>query len=82
MKIIGLRAARPGGKAVAYVDIEAAPGIRIYGLRVSRSDDGGYRVFGSENAHGRTCAFDLAVAHHIAKLTLEGLSKHEHRIAS
>lgn len=82
MKIIGLRAARPGGKAVAYVDVEIVDGVRLYGLRVSRADDGGYRVFGSENAHGRTCAFDLGVAHHIAKLTLEGLSKHEHRLAS
>jgi hypothetical protein len=78
MKIIGLRPVRQGAKAIAHVDIESSPGIRIYGVRVSRSDDGTLRAFGPENERGRTCAFDHDVANQIAQLTLAGLSQRVH----
>jgi hypothetical protein len=81
MRIIGLRPARQGAGAIAHVDIEPSPGVRIYGVRVSRSDSGSFRAFGPENERGRTCAFDHDVADQIAKLTVEGLSKNE-RLAS
>ncbi|WP_407122770.1 hypothetical protein [Bradyrhizobium sp. STM 3561] len=77
MKIIGLRPARPGAGAIAHVDIEPSPGVRIYGVRVSRSDDGSFRAFGPENERGRTCAFDRDVANQIAQLTVAGLSQNE-----
>ncbi|MGY3409516.1 hypothetical protein ACVWZV_005629 [Bradyrhizobium sp. GM5.1] len=80
MKIIGLRPARPGAGAIAHVDIEAPPGVRIYGVRVSRADNGTYRAFGPDNEHGRrACAFNHDVANQIAQLTVEGLSKNESR---
>jgi hypothetical protein len=78
MKIIGLRPARSAGGAIAHVDVESSPGVRIYGVRVSRADNGTFRAFGPENERGRTCAFDHDVANHIAQLTLAGLSQREH----
>ncbi len=82
MKLIGLRPARSGAGAIAYVDVESSPGVKLYGLRVSRSPDGNFRVFGPENAHGRTCAFNVEIANKIAHLTVAGMSQHERRIAS
>lgn len=77
MRILSIRPAPPGSATLAHVDIESSPGTRIYGVRVSHTEDGTYRAFGPSNDRGRTCAFDHDVAHHIAKLTVEGLSKNE-----
>jgi hypothetical protein len=77
MKIIAIRPSPPGGSTIAHVDIEPSPGTRIYGVRVSRTEDGAYRAFGPSNDRGRTCAFDHDVANQIAKLTVEGLSHNE-----
>ncbi|MCP2132822.1 hypothetical protein ABH977_008385 [Bradyrhizobium ottawaense] len=75
MKIIGLRPARAGAGAIAHVDIETAEGIKIYGVRVSRSPDGSYRAFDPDNERGRTCAFNHGLANKIALLTVAGLSQ-------
>jgi len=78
MKIIALRPSQQGARSIAHVDVEISPGVRIYGVRVSRADNGTLRAFGPENERGRTCAFDHDVANHIANLTVAGLSQHEH----
>lgn len=77
MRILAIRPAAPGGKAVAHVDIEIVDGVRVYGIRVIRADDGNYRAFGPSNDYGRTCAFDRDVANQIAELTVAGLSQHD-----
>jgi len=77
MKILSIRPAPPGGKTIAHVDVEPSPGTRLYGVRVSRADDGTYRTFGPSNTFGRTCAFDREVANQIAQLTIAGLSQHD-----
>lgn len=86
MRVIEVRPARPGGATIGHVDIEAAPGIRLYGLRVSRAENGTFRVFGLSNDHGRTCAFSHEAADDIAKatikfMTVNGTSNHD-RLAS
>ncbi|MDR6304923.1 hypothetical protein GGQ85_002639 [Nitrobacter vulgaris] len=77
MKILSIRPAPPGSTTLARVDVEPSPGTRIYGVRVTRADDGTYRAFGPSNDRGRTCAFDHDVANQIAKLTVGALSQHE-----
>lgn len=84
MRIIELRPARSGAGAIAHVDIEIDPGIRLYGLRVSRAADGSFRVFGLSNEHGRTCAFDRGAIDAIASetlrfMTMNGLLKNDDR---
>lgn len=69
MKIIS---ARPGrAPIIGHVDVETSPGIKLYGLRVSRADDGSFRVFGLSNDHGRTCAFSRDAINVIASETLK-----------
>jgi hypothetical protein len=77
VKILSIRPASLGSATLAYVDIEPSPGTRIYGVRVSRADDGTYRAFGPSNDRGRTCAFDHDVANQIAELTVGTLSHDE-----
>lgn len=68
MKILS---ARPGqAPIIGHVDVETSPGIRLYGLRVSRALDGSFRVFGLSNDHGRTCAFDRNAVDAIANETM------------
>ena len=86
MRIIGLRPARAGASAIAHIDIEIDPGIRLYGLRVSRAADGSFRVFGLSNEHGRTCAFDRGAVEAIANATIQFMTmngpSHDARRAS
>jgi hypothetical protein len=77
MKLIGVRPAPPGGSTLAYVDVEPPPGTRIYGVRISRAEDGSFRAFGPSNDRGRTCAFDHDIENRIAKLTVGALSHDE-----
>lgn len=77
MRIIAIRPAPPGGKVIAHVDLEPSPGVRLYGVRVSRADDGGFRVFGPSNDRGRTCAFDPDVADSIARATITQMTVSE-----
>lgn len=77
MKILSIRPAPPGGQTLAHVDVEPSPGTRIYGVRVSRADDGTYRAFGPSNDRGRTCAFDRDIADAIVRATLGQLPVQE-----
>lgn len=82
MRILSIRPAPPGGATIAHVDIELVDGAKLFGLRVSRADDGSYRVFGQNSARGRTCAFAPAIVDQIANATLsslnmDGPSQHE-----
>jgi hypothetical protein len=82
VKIIAIRPAPPGSATLAHVDIEPSPGTRIYGVRISRADNGSYRAFGPSNDRGRVCAFDHDVANKIAILTVGALSQNETRKSS
>lgn len=87
MRIIELRRPKPGGGAIAHVDIEIDPGIKLYGLRVSRAADGSFRVFGLSNEHGRTCAFgrdavDVIANQTLQFMTMNGLLQNDDRSAA
>lgn len=79
MRIMSIRPAPPGGQTIAHVDIEPSPGTRIYGIRVSRADDGSYRAFGQNSDRGRTCAFSPQVVTQIAEAVISELSFTSHR---
>jgi hypothetical protein len=79
MKILSIRPAPPGGGTLAHVDIELVDGVKLYGVRVSRADDGTYRAFGQNSDRGRTCAFSHEIVAQIAKATLSELQLTGHR---
>lgn len=72
MRILSVRPGR--APIIGHVDVETSPGVRLYGLRVSRAPDGSYRVFGLSNEHGRTCAFDRDAVNAIANATIQFLT--------
>ncbi|MET3997247.1 hypothetical protein ABID65_008927 [Bradyrhizobium sp. S3.9.2] len=74
MKILNIRPAPPGSTTIAHVDIELIDGVKLYGLRISRADDGAYRAFGQNSERGRTCAFSRDIVAQIAEATLSELS--------
>ncbi len=79
LKILSIRPAPPGTATLAHVDIELIDGAKLFGLRVSRADDGNYRVFGQNSDRGRTCAFSPAIVAEIASATISQLSLTGHR---
>ncbi|KQW22840.1 hypothetical protein ASC80_05725 [Afipia sp. Root123D2] len=79
MKILSVRRAPPGGSTIAHVDLELVDGAKLYGIRVSRADDGTFRAFGQNSERGRTCSFSPAVVAEIAAATLTELESTGHR---
>jgi hypothetical protein len=79
VKILNIRPAPPGTATLAHVDVELIDGAKLFGIRVSRADDGTYRAFGQNSDRGRTCAFSPAVVADIAAATLSELSLTGHR---
>jgi hypothetical protein len=79
LKIISIRPAPPGGSTIAHADIEIIDGVKLYGLRVSRADDGTYRAYAQNSERGRTCAFSRDIVAQIAHATLSHLSLTGHR---
>lgn len=54
MRVLTTRSASRDGRAVYLADVEVADGIKLFGLRVERRQDG-FRVF-APNAAGRATA--------------------------
>ncbi len=79
MKILSVRPTPPGGSTIAHVDIELVDGAKLFGIRVSRADDGTFRAFGQNSDRGRTCAFSREVVAEIAEATLTELQSTGHR---
>ncbi|MET4721137.1 hypothetical protein ABIF63_005243 [Bradyrhizobium japonicum] len=79
MKILAVRPAPPGSSTIAHADVEIIDGVKLYGLRVSRADDGTYRAFGQNSDRGRTCAFSQAIVAQIAEATISELELTGHR---
>jgi hypothetical protein len=82
LKILSIRPAPPGGRTLAHVDVELIDGAKLFGIRVSRADDGSFRAFGQNSDRGRTCAFSPAVVADIAaatisQLRIDGPSQHD-----
>jgi hypothetical protein len=73
LKILNVRPAPPGGSTIAHVDVELVEGAKLFGIRVSRADDGTYRVYAQNSARGRTCSFSPAIVAEIAAATLKSL---------
>lgn len=63
---------------MAHVDLELVDGVKMFGVRVSRAEDGTYRAFGQNSDRGRTCAFSPAVVAEIAEATLSELQSTGH----
>jgi hypothetical protein len=79
LKILSIRPAPPGSTTLAHVDIELIDGAKLFGIRVSRADDGTYRAFGQNSERGRTCSFSHAIVADIAAATISQLSLTGHR---
>lgn len=80
MKILGIRPSPPGErKTLAHVDVELIDGAKLFGIRLSRADDGTYRAFGQNSDRGRTCSFSPAIVAAIAEATLSQLKLTGHR---
>lgn len=79
MRILSIRPAPPGSSTLAHVDIELIDGANLFGIRVSRADDGTYRAFGQNSDRGRTCTFSREIVAEIATATLSELSLTSHR---
>lgn len=73
LKIIAIRPSPPGSATLAHVDVEIVDGAKLYGIRVSRADDGTYRAFGQNSDRGRTCSFSREIVARIADATLTEL---------
>jgi len=73
LKILSIRPAPPGRATIAHVDIELVDGAKLFGIRVSRADDGTFRAFGQNSDRGRTCAFSREIVAQIAEATLSEL---------
>ncbi len=62
MKILNIRPAPPGvGKAVGTADIEVAPGVRLFDVKIVRTSDGSLR------AYARNTSFDRSAVTEISK---------------
>ena len=79
MRILAIRPAPPGSATLAHVDVELIDGAKLFGIRVSRADDGSYRAFGQNSDRGRTCAFSREIVEQIVKATLSELELTGHR---
>ncbi|WLB58821.1 hypothetical protein [Bradyrhizobium japonicum] len=79
MKILSSRPAPPGSTTLAHVDVEILDGVKMYGIRVSRAEDGTYRAYAQNSERGRTCAFSREIVAQIAEATLSQLSLTGHR---
>jgi hypothetical protein len=79
VKILSLRPSPPGGGTIAHVDVELIDGAKLFGLRISRAEDGTYRMFGQNSERGRTCSFSPAIVAGIASATISELSLTGHR---
>jgi hypothetical protein len=79
LRIISIRPAPPGSATLAHVDVELIDGARLFGIRVSRAEDGTYRAFGQNSDRGRTCAFSREIVAQITKATLSELNLMGHR---
>jgi hypothetical protein len=79
MRILSIRPAPPGSATLAHVDVEIVDGVKLFGLRVSRAEDGSYRVFGQNSARGRTCTFAPEFVAQIALATISSFESTSHR---
>ncbi|MBN8963800.1 MAG: hypothetical protein J0H89_00115 [Rhizobiales bacterium] len=61
MKILNYRPSPSSGAAIGFAEIEAAPGVRLFNVKIIRTDDGGLR------AYARNAAFDRAAIAEISK---------------
>jgi hypothetical protein len=66
-----LKRLSPLGDDVALADVEICPGVKLFGVRVIRATDGGYR------AYARGAAFTPDVVKSISTLILKGECQRE-----
>lgn len=76
MKILSIRRTPPGGKQVARFDVELIPGVKLYELKLIRSDRG-YRVFGPAIGGGAAATFTPQIADELAQLALGEVARYD-----
>lgn len=67
MRILDIRPQPCGGKTVARFDVELVPGVKLYDLKLIRSDRG-YRVFGPAIGGGAAATFAPEIADKLIEL--------------
>lgn len=72
MKILDFKPAPSGGGTIGFAEIEAAPGVRLFDVKIVRAHDGTIR------AYARNTAFDRSAIAEISK-SLNGGGCLEHR---
>jgi hypothetical protein len=61
MRLLSYRSAPSGGGTIGFAEIEAAPGVRLFDVKIVRVHDGSLR------AYARNTAFDRAAIAEISK---------------
>lgn len=77
MQILGIRKSPPGidGKSVAHFDVQVTPFLRLYGLRLVRTDDGRYLTYAA-NSHGKpTATFSREFANELSRAASAAFSE-------
>ena len=67
MRILSYRPAPSGGGTIGFAEIEAAPGVRLFDVKIVRTHDGSIR------AYARNTAFDRSAIAELSKSLAEGV---------
>jgi hypothetical protein len=60
VKILNYRPAPSGGGTIGFAEIEAAPGIRLFDVKIVRTSDGSIRAYARNTAFDRTAIAELS----------------------
>ncbi|ACI93286.1 hypothetical protein OCAR_6172 [Afipia carboxidovorans OM5] len=59
MRILNYRPAPSGGGTIGFAEIEAAPGIRMFDVKIVRTHDGSIRAYARNTAFDRTAIAEI-----------------------
>jgi hypothetical protein len=59
LKIISYRPAPSGGGTIGFAEIEAAPGVRLFDVKIVRTNDGTIRAYARNTAFDRTAVAEI-----------------------
>jgi hypothetical protein len=60
MRILSYRPAPAGGGTIGYAEIEAAPGVRLFDVKIVRAHDGNIRAYARNAAFDRTAIAEIS----------------------
>ncbi len=60
MRILSYRPAPSGGGTIGYAEIEAAPGVRLFDVKIVRTNDGSIRAYARNTAFHRAAVAEIS----------------------